>query len=228
MPFRQIFDNPYDPTTTDYQSQTPDQAQVIKAAIESGLMKVNTWLPAQVTAVNGNQKVEIQPLLKRRYTDQTVVPLPPIQNVMVCMPMGANYSIKLPVAIGDTGIALFCQRSLDVWSVQGGLVDPADTRHHDLSDPIFIPGLYPFNAQTQDTTTDLVVTNGEAQLRLLTGGKFKIQNSSQELITNLVNLVNTLVNAMVATSIGPQPFIPATIEDLQQIQQNLQTLESGG
>ena len=30
--------------------------------------------------------------------------------------------------IGDTGIALFCERSLDVWGVQGGLVDPKDAR----------------------------------------------------------------------------------------------------
>lgn len=202
--FKQVYDNPYDPNTIDYQGQTLNQASVIKQAIETALMNVSTWLPAVVTKVRGNQQVDIQPLLQRRYTDQTVVALPIIQNVMVSMQMGQNYSIKLPIAVGDTGIALFCQRSLDVWSVQGGLVDPSDTRHHDLCDPVFIPGLYPFNAQTGDNTTDMVLTNGASQIRLLAEGLIKIKNDDYSLNQVLQSLISAIKGLSIdVLGIGP-------------------------
>ncbi len=229
MSFDDTYPNPYDPNSPDFQPETLPLDEIIRQAISDSTRKLRVWLPAQVTVVRGNQKVDIQPLLQTRYTDGTLVNLPPIQNVMVSMPIGAKYSIKLPVAVGDTGVALFCDRSLDVWaSGSGGLVDPQDSRQHDLSDPIFIPGLVPFSGQGTDSTSDLVLTNGNAQVRLEQGGGFKIQNTSanQELITILLSLLNVLTtNAFTLTMLGPQPFIASTITALQQVQTNLQKLQ---
>jgi hypothetical protein len=221
--------DPYDPNSQDYTPETLPLDQVIKNAIEAAFVEKHVWMPAQVVNVIGNQKVDIQILLKSRYYDGTVVTLPPIQSVMVAMPMGADYSIKLPVAVGDTGIALFCDRSLDVWSVQGGLVDPQDARNHDISDAIFIPGLYPFNQQTQDNTTDLVVTNGNAQLKVQKAGTFIAKNNQNELMDLLVQITDqaqllsaTLSTDTVNTLMGPQQL--NAFLQYQQIENTLQTL----
>lgn len=220
--FLETFDNPYDPNKQDLEPQTLPIDEVFKRAINTALLRMHTWLPAKVVALRGPQKVDIQPLLQTRYVTNQVVTLPPIQNVMVVMTMGADYSIKVPVAVGDTGIALFCERSLDVWSVSGGVVDPADTRHHDMTDAVFIPGLYPFAAQLTDQTTDLVITNGDAQFRVQKDGKFAVKNKSQELIANLVRLVTALSTA--STVVGG-PFIPSVVTELNTIIANLQSLE---
>jgi hypothetical protein len=198
-PFNGVFDDPYDPNSQSYQPETDTLDQVIRKAVNAAALELHTWLPAVVTQVLGNQRVNIQPLLQRRYvtpssptgqsTSGTLVKLPAIQNVMVGMPMGAGYSIKLPVKVGDTGIALFCERSLDNWSNgSGSFTDPADVRHHDLSDAIFIPGIVPFANQTMDDTDDLVVTNGEAQLRVQEAGTFQLKNETNELLSLLSQL----------------------------------------
>lgn len=227
MTYKEPIDNPFDPAIPQYQNETQPLDQLIRQGVELGLMRVHTWLPCKVTEVLGNQKVSIQPLLQSRYTNGKVVDLPVIQNVMVHMFMGADYSIKLPVAVGDTGIGLFCERSLDNWAVSdGGIIDPQDSRHHDLSDPIFIPGLYPFPSQTTDTTTDLIVKNGEMNIRLQKNGKIKIQNSQKELIDILDRLLNILISeTFTMTMLGAQPFVTYTVEKLQVIRDDLDTLK---
>lgn len=221
--------NPFDPNTPDLQPETQPLDVILKQAIAAAIMALRVHLPAKIVKVSGNQKVDVQPLLQTRYIDGQVVNLPIIQNVMVQMPVGANWSIKLPIAVGDTGSLLFCDRSLDTWAASGGgIVDPQDSRTHDYSDPVFIPGLVPFANQTTDTTSDLVLTNGKSQIRLEAGGGFKIQNkaSNQELITILLKLTDTLINnTYTNTLLGPQQFIASTILLLQQIQVNLQTLQ---
>jgi hypothetical protein len=217
--------NPYDPTSPNYTPETPPLDQVIRQAIQAAVLSLRVHLPASITVVRGNQKVDVQPLLKTRYIDGQVANLPVIQNVPVQMLVGQNYSIKVPIAVGDTGSLLFCDRSLDVWlSGGGGLIDPQDSRAHDLSDPVFIPGLVPFSSQTTDATNDLVVTNKNAQLRLTQGGGFKIQSlkSSQELINILTTLVQTLSTA---STVAGGPFTPDVVTTLTQMVQNLETLQ---
>jgi hypothetical protein len=211
-PWNGTNDNPYDATSQSYVPETPSLDQLIKNGVREALLNLHTWLPAVVTQVMGNQQVSIQPLLLRRYVANPGTPsttagltanLPVIQNVMVCMPRGQNYSIKLPVAVGDTGIALFCERSLDNWSAStsAGLTDPADVRHHDLADPIFIPGLVPFPMQTTDETSDLIVKNGDAELHVQEAGTFLIKNQSNELLSILSNLAEQC--SLIANISGP-------------------------
>lgn len=219
--------DPYDPTSQDLTPETKPLPIVISEAIEAAFLAKHVWLPARVSALKGNQKVDVQILLKGRYVDGQVIEHPPIQNCIVSMPMGADYSIKVPVAVGDTGIALFCDRSLDVWSVQGGIVDPQDSRNHDFSDAIFIPGLYPFNQQTQDATTDLVVTNklsvtrfqktgtltstnGVMRVKFSFDGKLTFTNGAVELMDLLTQITDqarllslTLSTDTVNTIFGP-------------------------
>lgn len=238
--------DPYDPDMQDFTPETKPLDQVISEAIEGAFLRKHVWMPAKIVAINGNQKVDIQILLQGRYLDGQVITHPPIQNCIVSMPMGADYSMKLPIAVGDTGVALFCDRSLDIWSVQGGIVDPQDARTHDFSDAIFVPGLYPFTQQTQDATDDLVLTNGECisrfkkdggveftdgvmTVKFNADGTFIFTNSTNELMDLLTQITDqtrflseTLSTDTVNTIFGPQKlnaFLTYT-----QIAQTLQLL----
>jgi hypothetical protein len=228
--FLDQFGNPYDPNVDNVDSQTPPLDQIIVQAIATAMMKMRVYMPGQITQILGNQKVHVQPLLQTRYTNASSGSnLPVIQNVQVGMPMGQNYSIKLPISVGDQGHILFSDRSLDIWkNSAGGIVDPQDSRTHDMTDAVFIPGLPTFSQQTNDTTTDLVLTAGQAQIRMAQSGGFKFLNLSQnqELITILLSLLDTLINkTFTSTLLGPQPFIAVTQEALTTIQTNLETLK---
>jgi hypothetical protein len=169
----QQYDNPYDPSTQDFQPQTLPLDELIALGLRKLELRLNVWRPAQVVNVRGNGRVDVQVLLQGQYINNpTPFNLPVIQDCLVNHLRGNDYYDRPPIAVGDTGIAMFCDRSLDAWSVQGGMVFPNDPRAHTLSDCAFVPGLYPFNNQIIDTTTDLVRNNGLSNLRMRKDGGF--------------------------------------------------------
>lgn len=223
----QVNDNPYDPNTSDFQTTTPPMDEVIRTAMRNLSLNLNVWRPAKITNVKGSGRVDIEIQLQAKYIKgDAPFTIPTIQDCLVGFMQGADYSIKPPIAVGDVGIALFCDRSLDSWSVQGGLVYPNDARTHHLSDCVFIPGISPFNAQVKGKPTDLVMTNGDSQVTLQKDGKILIKNKSQELIDLVSQLVDALATqTFTLTMLGPQPFIASTITLLNQIKANLATLK---
>jgi len=223
--------NPYDVNSKDYDPRTLPLDEIIRRAIRSALMSTRVCMPCKVSKVHGNQQVDLQPLFKTLYVGKTdAQDMPMIQNCPVNMPMGQNYSIKLPVAVGDTGYAIFNDRSMETWLAGGGeSTDPLDSRAHDITDAVFVPGLVPFSKQTTDATTDLVLTNGNSQIRMEQSGKLKIQNTAanQELINIIDKLIETLISeTFTMTFFGPQPFLQFTIQKLTQIQNDLGELKS--
>lgn len=227
MTYKDIQPNAYDPNSQDQQPETKPIDEIIRLAISNALMKTRVMIPGKITEVLGNQKVSVQPLLQTRYTNGDLVNLPVVQNVLVSMPMGTGWYDKAPIAVGDNGTLIFCDRSLDVWSAGSGqIVDPQDSRMHDLSDAIFVPGLVPFSMQTQEAPSDWVRVNGKAKLKLDQDGTFYIGNGTNELIDLMSQLMDTLINeTFTLTLLGPQPFIASTNTLLQQIKDKLDTLK---
>lgn len=237
-----VVNSPYDASTPNVEAGSLELADVIKEAQRALSLRLRVALPAKIVAVDGDQAVQVQPLLQSRYKFQNQpVDLPVVAGVPVLMPRGANYSIRLPVAVGDTGLLVFCDRSLDNWlaDTNGGrdTVDPQDSRAHDLNDAIFVPGITPFPAQTTDGTTDLVITNGNAQMRLLANGTVKLGSIAtggfellavlDRLLANQVSLINALATqAFVLTQLGPQPFIASTQAALQQLQSTASEIQA--
>lgn len=221
----EIFDQPFDPNIQDLQNETPTFQRVLREAIDARLKDVHVALPAKVVAVLDTQRVHVQPLLQRQYKNGDVVDIPVIQDVPVIVPRGTDYWIKLPVAVDDTGLILFSERSIDKWLVQGGKLNPGSPRKFDLSDGIFVPGLYPFSQQIEDVTSDLVIHNADAEIRLQKLGKFKIKSPTEELFQVLSDQLQALIDALIITGIGPQPFTPATVAALTAIKTRLDSLK---
>lgn len=228
----------FDPNLPDEIDQSPTLDEVIRIAVEEGGLRLRVCQPARVTEVTGEQEVTVQPLLKVLYPfESTPVDLTPILKVPVCMPGGAGWSIKMPVAVGDVGWIMVADRSIDAFMASAGTdpVDPADTRQHHIQDAIFFPGAFTTGAQTQDGTTDLVLTNGTSQLRVRSDGKFQVKNDAQELLNlvdQLLQQVTTLINTTAAssTAAGGGPLLnaaafPPIAQAVAVIQTNLATLK---
>lgn len=225
----------FDQTMPDQVPETPHLEDVLRLAMRACAMGLRVAMPCSVATVRGNQLVDVQPLLQAQYVMQAgPTTLPIIPNVLVSMPMGQDYSVKLPLAVGDTGLAIFTDRSLDNWAAsQGGVVDPQDGRTHDLMDAVFIPGLVPTAKQTTDTTQDLVISNGQAQIRLEKTGRFKVANGQNEtldlldqLMASYLQLLSDLAQAVILTPVGPAGFASFTQQSLASLTVTANTIRA--
>lgn len=242
MAYKAPLNSPYDPAVPDLEPETLPLDEILLEAMRAHTLGLRVALPAQVTSVTQGQvqQVDVQPMLMARYLNQAdPVPMPVIKNVPVVMPMGQNFSIKMPLAVGDNGLLVFVDRSLDAWVASNATspVDPQDTRQHDLTDGVFLPGLVPFPLQQTDATTDFVIACGSAQLRLQQTGRVKLGNSAsggQELVDlsdQLLGILSSLLNVLetqtfTLTQMGPQPFIASTVAALQQLSTQISTLRT--
>lgn len=123
--------------------QTPTLQDMIRGAIEARLANLHTAMPGVVKTYDPKtQTADVQPALKKKYADGEVVNLPLLTKIPVIFPRTAAGYIHLPLEPDDTVLIIFCERSIDSWRMQGGVIDPADYRKHALSDAVCIPGLF--------------------------------------------------------------------------------------
>jgi hypothetical protein len=219
------FNNDYNPLIQATDGETPTLDVVLQSYINAAIRECRVWLPVTVLAVipGGTTQVTVQSQLLRTFPGLPApVPLPPFQNVPVFYPRGTAYGIKLPVAVDDSGILLFCDRSLDIWKVQPAPLPvwPESNRAHDLSDGVFIPGAYPLLTPPAPQLAaagplDLAIYNGLAQLFMQPGGTFIQGNTALNSFQLLVTTVTTLNTALAALAVefaaiasGPTP-VPA-------------------
>lgn len=113
---------------------------------------VNVALPASIVSYDAETQravVRVAPCRRRKDPDQggaVVCYRPPdIPGVPVLFPGGGDISLVWPLAAGDRGLVVVCDRSIDEWLATGAAqTEPQDERRHDLTDSVFVPGLRPF------------------------------------------------------------------------------------
>jgi hypothetical protein len=214
---------------------TPTLAELLIQAIRGELLDIHTCLPAKIQKYDpGTQKADVIPLLKKKYKfDAEPTDLPIITNVPVQWPSandGAAF-IHLPLKAGDIGWVVFAERSIDTWLAgEGASVSPEDSRHHDLSDAMFMPGGLPFKKALSISSPDnMTLKNNNMTIEIDPSGKIKIEGSSQELLAVIDSFMGNVISANVligsGSSAGPWPLDPATIAALTQDQVNLNTLK---
>ena len=214
------------------ENETPTLAEVINDMIEAKILDIHVSMPGKVeTYDHTQQKADIKPLLRKKYTVNggTIVEIPVIPGVPVQWPSanaGAAY-MHLPLKVGDLGLIIFTDRSIDTWlSGDGEITSPNDPRHHDLSDAIFIPGIRPFKQPLSNTNADnFILQNGSIRIELDPSGKISITGASNEMVSVLSDLIDHLVNAQVITMMGPQPFLASTVALLTADKAKLDTLK---
>jgi len=218
-----------DPASLESDPETLPLEGLLRRQIGAAIKGLRVAFPAAITAVQADQTVSVQPSLQVRYAGRPPSDMPIMQDVPVIMPQGATYRASWPLAVGDTGLVLVADRSLDAWLAgAGGVVDPLDTRAHHLADALFLPGLVPSSKQTKDTGTDLVLGNGAAVMRLKKNGRVTLSNEAQEMVQVLhdgmqavINTLGALQSMQILTALGPAPVLASSVAQFAQIQASM-------
>lgn len=190
---------------------TPSLNEVISTAIETRLLDLHTAMPGQIVSYNSaNQSCVVQPCIKKKYEDGTIVNIPQITNVPVVFPRAGKAFISLPLKAGDYVLIIFSERAMDLFSNLGGVQDPKDPRKHHITDAIVIPGVYPFNSPADVSSSALRIQNDQSRIDLFADGKFAIKKVGGDELLDLVSQIcDKLTQSLVSTLLGPQPLLNA-------------------
>jgi len=177
--------------------------QAIETAVKFQLGLINTCLPGRVETYDyKTQKATVTPLIKKKYKDGTVSPMPIISAVPVIFPRTKTSMIHFPLVQGDGVLLVFSQRSLETWLFKGGESEPGDPRKFDLTDAIAIPGLWDFTAATlAENNDDFIIVHNSEKIIIKKDGNIEIGANSLKKLVN--EEFKTLFNNHVHNCIGP-------------------------
>lgn len=162
---------------------------VVQTGIDNALKEVHTCLPGLVTKVDhANQLIDAQITIKRQLSDQ-IVNLPLLVDVPLRFLKSGNFSITIPIEVGDHVLLFFAERSIDTWLINGGLANPFDTRKFSLSDAFALPYMYPQTdliPNFSSTNLEIKTNSGNANISISPSGDIDI--TSVSLTHNGVNI----------------------------------------
>jgi hypothetical protein len=119
---------------------------VLSAWHDSQQDELHTALPGRVVSYDDAAQVaDVAPLINRSLPrsdgSRASEALPTIRAVPVMFPSSGDFYVRFPVAAGDEGLLLICERDPARWRVTGQISDPIDVRTHHLAHAVFYPGL---------------------------------------------------------------------------------------
>lgn len=173
-------------------SRNPTLAAVLNDFKASMFADMRVAVPARVERYDAaTQLIDAKPLLRDTFTteegEREIVSLPVITNVPVVFPGAGGFRLTFPVAVGDTVLLVFADRSIDTWLAQGGEVSPTDERHHHLSDAIAIPGLHPNSAPWSGAEAGVVTIGSDS-------GPAEFVATAERVLTELSSLADVFTN----------------------------------
>lgn len=192
---------------------------LLDTALDSKLLALRTCTPARVESYDASlQKAVVLPLLYQRSSTGELITPPPIGNIPVIHPRGGGFAIHLPLQPGDMGLLLCSDRSMDAWlEGNGGMADPASTRHHLMMDAVFLPGLHPWARPIEGASADNLTigrdtgTNPQITIKpdgsiVLSVNEVKLGSSSASVLlasSAKVDANFTVLSALLATITEP-------------------------
>jgi len=118
-----------------------------RAAMRGFQATIWTALPGIIQSFDASKMTAtVQPAIKAQQRspkgEWSDVTLPLLLDVPVIFPSGGGFALTVPLKKDDEGIVVFASRCIDSWWQSGGVQTQAELRMHDLSDGMFIPGLF--------------------------------------------------------------------------------------
>lgn len=173
----------------------PTPVSTLTEAARAATALINVALPAKVISYDATKQtvtVRLAPKRARRKnkTELERYNQPDIANVPVAFPGTGAWSITWPIAAGDYGVVVVCDRSIDEWKSTGAdRTDPQDPRRFDLTDCVFVPGGRPFTAVVAPAGVD-------ASALVIAGALIKLGSSAASDAVALSTLVIAQLNAL--------------------------------
>lgn len=167
-------------------NNSPTLADVIDIRIFYALADVHTSLPCKVVKYYPERQcVDIQPLLRKEYSNNFVTEFPVISGVPLIFQGSSNTLISFPINPDDIVLAVFSEKSLDRWvNSTGNFVTPSNNTMHDVSDCFAIPGLNTFRTHENPNPDNLEVrfntnTANECSVKMKPNGNIDIYSPTE-------------------------------------------------
>ncbi|MGL5396493.1 MAG: Gp138 family membrane-puncturing spike protein [Shewanella sp.] len=148
-------------------------SELLDEVINQALLMTRTIMIAECVSFDESRNtVDVQPVLKRKFSNKPKASLAPIiRDVPVAFYGAGGVTVTYKPVAGDNCILMVSDRAIDAWKKLGGIVDPAKPRHHDMSDAVAYFGLNSFpnayknlrggmDIRTRDGATSLNVMAG--------------------------------------------------------------------
>lgn len=150
--------------------------EAVRSLVLEEIASVNTALPVVVLEYVPSQcTVTVKPLLNKEYADGAIGEAPTLFDLPVIFPSAGGGLISFPIKQGDTGLAIFCQRSIDDWTYgDGSTVTPKSKQMHALNDGVFIPGLYTVNTHLSPDPDNVQIKFSGSTITIKTDGVVEI------------------------------------------------------
>jgi hypothetical protein len=142
---------------------------VINSSVDQVLRNLHTGLPGKVVSYSNTSKLAVvQPSIKYRGNDGSLLPMPKIYDVPVKQLCTQTAGIFLPIKKDDFIWIAFSEKALDTFiSSLGQESDPGDDRKFDLTDAVAFIGLF---GLAQDNNTDVIIINGSTTIKIKPSG----------------------------------------------------------
>lgn len=140
-----------------------DLSTVLGEIQRSSLMSLYVATPGTVQSYDSaTQTATIVMGVQRQVPDDKGIlqteEMPALPDVPVLFPRSTSFALTLPLAAGDSGLVVFCDRNIGQWRALGTQSPAADAEMLGLSGPVFIPGLFPdAKAWTSPSASDAVL-----------------------------------------------------------------------
>ena len=146
---------------------------LVKQLIREALADIHTQQPAQIVSYDPDKNTcSVQPCLNRLRTNDANSPfvqLPQIDDVPVKMQGSGKTFLSVAPQVGSYGALYISERSLSEWLVNGGIVDPRNTRKFKIDSGWFDPGLYPLAEDGDNGLISPAIKTDRIELRTRTG-----------------------------------------------------------
>lgn len=168
---------------------------ILNSQIDFRLSDIYVSMVAVVTGVSklNECRIDVQPVVNKRYIDGEILEYPEILSVPVQFPCSSTSALTFPINQGDNVLLVFSQKGLDVFkSGATSAHDPIDMRSFDKRDAIAIPCVNPFSKSINDpvkrtlthSVDDMVMTHNiglptECEVRLKPTGKIELTSALQ-------------------------------------------------
>lgn len=143
-------------------NESAELDDIIQGYIRMNQLELNTAIPGTITEYDALlQTCSVQPSIKRRRLDGETFSRKEISEVPVVFPRSKTGGISFPLSAGDGVLLVFSQRSIEEWGVTGDETATQDTRLHNISDAIAIPGLFSLAGAMVPPQEDATEVRGE-------------------------------------------------------------------
>jgi len=168
---------------------------ILNSQIDFRLSDIYVTMVAEATNVSkmNECRIDVQPVVNKKYIDGEIIAYPEILSVPVQFPSSSTSALTFPINQGDNVLLVFSQKGLDVFkSGATSAHDPIDMRSFDKRDAIAIPCVFPFSKSINDpikrtlthSVDDMVVTHNiglptECEVRMKPTGKIVLTSALQ-------------------------------------------------